>query len=127
MAKFLSAAWFDEVAKLNAQAGTLNLPPALDALLLNATINGDAPVTLHLKNGKIEQGACNEAASTITIDAATLEQIISTGDINIAIEAFMLGKIRVDGDMTQVMTLQSAKPSPEQKALYKQIKAMTEF
>lgn len=127
MAKFLSQAWFDEVAALNAQAGDLNLAPNLDSVLLNAIITGDDAAELHLKNGKIAQGLVDNANSTVTVDRETLGQIISTGDVNIAIEAFMLGKIRVDGDMTQVMALQSAKPSQEQKALFKQILAITEF
>ncbi|USZ14436.1 SCP2 sterol-binding domain-containing protein [Moraxella sp. FZLJ2107] len=127
MAKFLSQAWFDEVAALNAQAGDLNLAPNLDSVLLNAIITGDDAAELHLKNGKIAQGLVDNANSTVTVDRETLVQIISTGDVNIAIEAFMLGKIRVDGDMTQVMALQSAKPSQEQKALFKQILAITEF
>lgn len=127
MAKFLSQAWFDEVATLNEQAGNLNLPPNLDAVLLNAKVTGADSTELHLKQGKIYQGLIDNAISTVSIDSDTLSQIINSGDVNIAIEAFMMGKIRIDGDMTQVMALQSAKPSQEQKALYKQIKAMTEF
>lgn len=127
MAKFLSQSWFDEVAKLNDAAGELNLPPTLANIVLNAIITGEQTAELHLKNGKIAQGTTSDAISTISIDAQTLATIITTGDINAAIEAFMMGKIRIDGDMTQVMALQTAKMSPEQKALYKQIKAMTEL
>lgn len=127
MAKFLSQVWFDEVAKLNEQAGDLNLAPTLDSVLLNAKVTGDGGADLHLKQGKIYQGLIDSAISTVSIDSHTLGQIIGSGDVNIAIEAFMTGKIRVDGDMTQIMTLQSAKPSQEQKALYKQILALTEF
>ena len=39
--------------------------------------------------------------------------------------AFMSGKIRVEGDMSQLMALQTARPSDEQKALFKDIKSMT--
>ncbi|MFC0820578.1 SCP2 sterol-binding domain-containing protein [Moraxella marmotae] len=127
MAKFLSQDWFDKVSELNAATGALNLPPNLAAILLNLKVTGDTNAELHLKDGKIAQGAIDDAISTITIDGDTLLQIIKTGDINQAIEAFMVGKIRIDGDMTQVMALQSAKPSQEQKALFKQILAMTEF
>ena len=127
MAKFLTQTWFDEVAKLNDAAGELNLPPTLANIVLNAVITGDTPTELHLKDGKIAQGKVADAISTISIDTQTLATIITTGDINAAIEAFMMGKIRIDGDMTQVMALQTTKMSPEQKSLYKQIKAMTEL
>lgn len=127
MAQFLSSAWFDEVSKLNNAAGELNLPPNLANVTLNAKITGETDTALHLQAGKIAQGLIDTATTTLTIDRATLQQIITDGDINHAIEAFMLGKIRIDGDMTQVMALQSAKPSQEQKALFKQILTMTEF
>lgn len=115
MAQFLSQAWFDEVAALNAQSGELNLPPSLDSLVLNATVEQDTPTLLHLRGGIIHQGHTDGAVSTITIDGDTLGNIIKTGDTSLAIEAFMMGKIRVDGDMSSVMALQSAKPSPEQR------------
>lgn len=127
MVQFLSQTWFDEVATLNTQAGRLNLPPTLDSLIINVTIEQSPPVTLHLKDGKIHQSHDNSAISAINIDKDTLSDIIKTGDVNLAIEAFMMGKIRIDGDMSAVMTLQSAKPSPEQKTLFKQILAMTTF
>lgn len=127
MAKFLSQAWFDQVNELNAQAGDLNLPPNLASIILNASVTGVQGANLHLKEGKIHQGNTPDAISSVVIDDATLSNIISTGDVNQAIEAFMMGKIRIDGDMTQVMALQSAKPSQEQKALFKQILAITEF
>lgn len=127
MAKFLSQAWFDQVNELNAQAGDLNLPPNLASVILNASVTGEQGANLYLKEGKIYQGNTPDAISSVVIDDATLSNIISTGDVNQAIEAFMMGKIRIDGDMTQVMALQSAKPSQEQKALFKQILAITEF
>lgn len=127
MAKFLSQAWFDQVNELNAQGGDLNLPPNLASVILNASVTGEQGANLYLKEGKIHQGNTPDAISSVVIDDATLSNIISTGDVNQAIEAFMMGKIRIDGDMTQVMALQSAKPSQEQKALFKQILAITEF
>ena len=127
MEKFLSQAWFDKVSELNQSAGDLNLPPNLANILLNAKVTGDEGVELHLKDGKLHQGLVENAISTVTIDCDTLSQIIANNDVNQAIEAFMLGKIRIDGDMTQVMALQSAKPSQEQKELFKKILQITEF
>ncbi|OOR93869.1 SCP-2 sterol transfer family protein [Moraxella caviae] len=127
MAKFLSDAWFAQVATANAQAGDLNLPPALATLIINARIDDGNGTALHIKDGKLHQGSADNAISTISIDGDTFNQLIKTGDKDLAIEAFMTGKIRVDGDMTAVMALQSAKPSPEQKALFKEILAFTEF
>lgn len=125
--KFLSEGWFAKVAELNAAAGTLNLPPALAAAVVNAEVTGDVPKQLHLKDGKVAQGLVVDAPSKIIIDGETLRSLIEAKDPNVAIEAFMMGKIRVEGDMSQVMSLQSTRPTPEQKALFKQMLAMTVF
>lgn len=127
MAQFLSQAWFDTVNTLNAQAGELNLPPAIANLIINISIEQDNPTLLHLNAGKVEQGHHTQAVSTIKITKDALDEIIQSKDPNLAVEAFMMGKIRIDGDMSAVMSLQSTKPSPEQKALFKQILAATEF
>lgn len=127
MAQFLSQAWFDTVNTLNAQAGELNLPPAIANLIINVSIEQDNPTPLHLNAGKVEQGHHAQAVSTIKITKDALDEIIQSKDPNLAVEAFMMGKIRIDGDMSAVMSLQSTKPSPEQKALFKQILAATEF
>lgn len=127
MAKFLSDEWFDKVATLNNEVGELNLPPSLANLKININITGDDVVNLYLDGGKFTKGLLPDAVSTINIDRQSLLDIIAGNDVNLAIEAFMTGKIRVDGDMSAVMNLQSTKPSPEQKLLYKHIKNMTDF
>ncbi|MCL1623598.1 SCP2 sterol-binding domain-containing protein [Moraxella sp. Tifton1] len=128
MAQFLSQAWFDAVEKLNESVDQLNLPPTLIGLVINVTTEQEeTPAFLHIKDGKLHQGHAGDAVSTITIDQATLKDIITTGDTNIAIEAFMMGKIHIDGDMSAILSLQSTKPSSEQKALFKEILKLTDW
>ena len=127
MAVFLTDEWFSEVDRLTAEAGDLNLPPALAHTKINLKItntpNGD--VNAALENGVLKKGE-TDATTTINIDQETLKAIALKGDMNEAMNAFMSGKIRIDGDMGQVMALQTAKPSVEQKDLFKKIYAMTE-
>ena len=127
MAVFLTDEWFNEVDRLTAEAGDLNLPPALANPKINLkitnTANGD--VNAALENGVLKKGE-TDATTTINIDQETLKAIALKGDMNEAMNAFMSGKIRIDGDMGQVMALQTAKPSVEQKDLFKKIYAMTE-
>ncbi len=126
MYQFLSDEWFAEVAKLNELAGDLNVPPSLQEVF-NASLLGDDAISLHLKDGKIHKGLSDMAAASISIDKDTLGELIAGKDMNVAMEAFMTGKLRIDGDMSKVMGLQTARPTPEQKALYKQILAITNF
>lgn len=124
---FLTQSWFDAVARLNQEVGELNLPPNLDELTINVTVKSENPTLLHLQAGKINQHHIQNADATIYIDQDTLNQIIHDNSVDTALEAFMTGKIFIEGDMSKVMALQSARPSQEQKALYKQIKEMTNF
>ncbi|MGP1607072.1 MAG: SCP2 sterol-binding domain-containing protein [Moraxella sp.] len=124
---FLTQSWFDAVARLNQEVGELNLPPNLAELTINVTVKSENPTLLHLQAGKINQHHIQNADATIYIDQDTLNQIIHDNSVDTALEAFMTGKIFIEGDMSKVMALQSARPSQEQKALYKQIKEMTNF
>lgn len=127
MAVFLTDEWFNEVDRLTAEAGDLNLPPALanTKINLNVTNTANGDVKAALENGVLKKGE-TDANTTINIDEETLKAIALKGDMNEAMNAFMSGKIRIDGDMGQVMALQTAKPSAEQKDLFKKIYAMTD-
>lgn len=126
MAEFLSDEWFEMVATCNQKAGDLHLPPTLGNEF-NASLLDDDSVNLHLKDGKIIKGLSDNAAASIHIDRQTLQKLIAGKNLNAVLGAFMMGKIRIKGDMSKVMALQSARPTPEQKALYKEILAQTEF
>lgn len=128
MAKFLTPEWFTQVEQLTQQAGELNLPPAIQNLSLNLNVTGvqDSPVSASFSQGTLKQGVQDNALTTLTLDADTLKAVVLERDLNRAMTAFMEGKIRVDGDMGQLMSLQSVKPSPEQKQLFKNILAITE-
>ncbi len=127
MAVFLTDDWFNEVDRLTSEAGDLNMSPALADMALNLTITDTAQgdVEAHLANGSLKKGH-TDAPTTIKLNEKTLGQIAQDGNFNSAMGAFMSGDIRIEGDMSQMMTLQSAKISNEQKDLYKKIYAMTE-
>ena len=54
------------------------------------------------------------------MDAETLRKVFLEFDMAAAMQAFMTGKIKVQGDI-QLMALQTAKPSQEQKDLFKKV------
>ena len=127
MPAFLTDDWFTKVAELTAQAGDLNLPPALNALAINLIVTDTAhQIELALASGKLQKGLAEHAKTTLTMDAETLRKVFLEYDMTAAMQAFMTGKIKVQGDMSQLMSLQTAKASAEQKALFKNILAVTE-
>jgi len=126
MAVFLTDNWFEEVERMGNEAGELNLPPALDNMVINLKVtDGDEVIESHFANGLLHKGLNAEATTTLLLDRNTLQSIITDFDMNEIMGAFMSGKIRVEGDMSQLMALQTARPSDEQKALFKDIKSMT--
>ena len=126
MPAFLTDDWFATVESLTAQAGELNLPPALNALAINLIVNEASGSTeLALAGGKLQKGLTEQAKTTLTMDGETLRKVFLEFDMTAAMQAFMTGKIKVQGDMSQLMALQTAKPSAEQKALFKNILAAT--
>lgn len=128
MKKFLSDDWFTEVDRLTEEAGDLNLPPALSdlAINLNVTDSSEGDVAMALSNGKLKKGNDDSAETGLTLDADTLKKVFLEFDMSAAMEAFMSGKIKVDGDMSKLMALQTAQPSAEQKDLFKKVLAVTE-
>ena len=122
MAAFLTDDWFATVEQLTAAAGDLNLPPALANLAINLVVNDAAGNSdLSLDAGKIQKGLSSNAKTTLNMDGETLRKVFLEFDMAAAMQAFMTGKIKVQGDMSQLMALQTAKPSQEQKDLFKKV------
>lgn len=123
MPAFLTEEWFSKVEELTTQAGDLNLPPVLINLVINLVVTDteSGNTELALAGGKIQRGLSENSKTTLRMDSETLKKVFLEFDMTAAMQAFMTGKIKVEGDMLQLMTLQTAKPSAEQKALFKAI------
>ncbi|MDN3399662.1 SCP2 sterol-binding domain-containing protein [Psychrobacter sp. APC 3426] len=126
MAVFLTDEWFEQVEQMGQEAGELNLPPALSNMVVNLKVSdADKDIEANFANGLLHRGLSSDATTTLLLDRAILQSIITDFDTNEIMGAFMSGKIRVEGDMSQLMAVQTARPSAEQKELYSSIKSMT--
>ena len=126
MAVFLTDEWFEQVEQMGNEAGELNLPPALANMIVNLKVSdSDQDIEANFANGLLHRGLNDGATTTLLLDRSILQSIITDFDTNEIMGAFMGGKIRVEGDMSQLMAVQTARPSTEQKELYKNIKSMT--
>ena len=122
MPTFLTDDWFSTVDTLTAEAGDLNLPPALKNWAINlVVVDGQNTTELSLDGGAIKKGLSSNAKTTLNMDGETLRKVFLEFDMAAAMQAFMTGKIKVQGDMSQLMALQTAKPSQEQKDLFKKV------
>ena len=126
MAVFLTDEWFEQVEQMGQEAGELNLPPALANMIVNLKVSdSDKDIEANFADGLLHRGLSSDATTTLLLDRGILQSIITDFDTNEIMGAFMGGKIRVEGDMSQLMAVQTARPSAEQKELYKSIKSMT--
>ena len=126
MAVFLTDEWFTQVEQMGQEAGELNLPPALANMIVNLKVSdSDKDIEANFADGLLHRGLSSDATTILLLDRAILQSIITDFDTNEIMGAFMGGKIRVEGDMSQLMAVQTARPSTEQKELYKNIKSMT--
>ncbi|EKF75084.1 hypothetical protein A11A3_05309 [Alcanivorax hongdengensis A-11-3] len=124
--EFLSDEWFAKVKEIRDGAGEVETPAALADLVINITVSGDAgDKELALVGGMIEEGHHGDAATTMILPADLAKRIFIEGDQSAGMQGFMSGQIRIEGDMSKLMALQTAQPSADQVALMKQIQDVT--
>ena len=128
MTAFLSGPWFDEVAKLMASAGDLNLPAPMRNVKVNVTIKRAAgsDVPAFVEDGVVAHGHRDGADATITLDEALARKLFVEADAAAGVQAFLEGQLTVEGDLAKVVAMQTAEPSAEQKALAKRIAQITD-
>ncbi|MBL7249187.1 SCP2 sterol-binding domain-containing protein [Alloalcanivorax sp. C16-2] len=124
--EFLSDEWFAKVKEIRESAGDVEAPAALADLVINIKVNtDDGEKHLSLVGGMIEEGQHEDAATTLILPADLAKRIFIEGDQSAGMQGFMSGQIKVEGDMSKLMSLQSAQPTDEQKQLMKQIQDVT--
>ena len=120
--EFLSDEWFAKVKEIRDGAGNVEAPAALADLVINITVNADGgDKELALVGGMIEEGHHADAPTTMILPADLAKRIFIEGDQSAGMQGFMSGQIRIEGDMSKLMALQTAQPSADQVALMKQI------
>jgi putative sterol carrier protein len=75
----------------------------------------------------MDLGRLDEPDVTVTTDYATAKAIFVDQDAAAGMQAFMTGKVQVQGDMMKLMAMQTAMPSDEaSRQIADEIKAITE-
>jgi len=125
--KFLSDEWFEAVETLKKETAELEIPAMLQDLTINLTVSGDSEVELCLSNGLLKKAHDAEGAATMFLPADYAYRIFIENDQSAGMAGFMEGAIRVEGDMTRLMSLQTVQPTDSLVALQSKIKEMTEL
>ena len=125
--EFLSDAWFDELEQLMTHQEDLQVPAKIAALCINFEVDEpQGSKRFALKGGLFHRAPVEDASTTVFVDnAQALKLALINHDPSDLIEHFMMGRVRVQGDITQLMAAQSFRPTAQHKALLDQVKAFT--
>jgi len=123
---FLSDDWFDAMEGLRDEMP--EPPAAMKDLTINIVVTGgpDGDREIRMEGGRFEQGLAEGAPTKLTVPYDVAKAMFVDGNQQAAMQAFMGGQIKVEGDMSRLMAMQSAGgPTPEQQALQEKVKALT--
>ena len=128
---FLSDPWFDEVRRLHDAVGGAAPEGAevrMNLMIQSTPFDGDLAMHLAVAGGRADwgKGHLDDAEVTLTLAYDTAKAIFVDGNPQAAIEAFMAGRIIVQGDITKLMVMQSAGPGAAASELTKALQQITE-
>jgi len=121
---FLSDDWFTEAQKLRADAGDLGGDPNLQ---INLVVTGgpEGDKEIHMANGEFGQGLVDGAPTKLTVPFDVAKATFIEGNQQAAMQAFMSGQVKVEGDMTKIMAMQAQAPSQAQQDFAAKIREIT--
>ena len=129
---FLSEEWIAEAKAIRDASDSGAAAPA-HAVRMNQIITevpfGDGTINAHMDTSggemQMDMGHLEDPDLTVTLDYATAKAILVDGNPQAGMQAFMAGKIKVQGDMTKMMAMQSGTPDPTQAEIAAKIKEIT--
>jgi SCP-2 sterol transfer family protein len=130
---FLSSEWMDEARKVREEYKGRTSAIA-HQVRMNQVITdvpfGDGTLNSHMDTSSgelvMEEGHLGEADLTVTLDYDTAKAIFVEGNPQAGMQAFMAGKIKVQGDMAKLMAMQQSTPDPIAAEIQQRIKGITE-
>ena len=125
--QFLSDDWLNEAKKIRDEFASDAPSPAND-LTVNVTVT-DGPEgdrELHMANGVFDTGHIDGAPTKLTLPYEVAKDMFVNGNQQAAMQAFMSGQIKVEGDMTKLMAMQTAGASdPNRDKVQERLKEIT--
>ena len=134
--QFLSDEWLEHTRKLREEYRD-QVPEVPVSVRMNQVINGvpfgEGVICAHVdtSSGRLEMdtGHLDSPDLTVTLNYDTAKAILVDGDAQAAMNAFLSGRIKVDGDITKMIALQTAGTgaaiNPAAVELVKRIQQMT--
>lgn len=130
---FLSPEWTEEARKVRAEYAD-RAPAAPVTMRMNLVVNdvpfGEGTLDAHLDTTGgdlvLDQGHLDDADLKVTIDYVTAKATLIEGNPQAAMQAFMAGRIRVEGDMSKLLALQGSPADPVHLEIAQRMRDITE-
>ena len=112
---FLSDEWLEEARRIRAEYAGRSLPFP-HAVRMNLVVTevpfGDKDIDAHMDTSGgdlvLDVGHIENQDLKVTVDYDTAKAILIEGNPQAGMQAFMAGKVRVEGDMAKLMALQAS-------------------
>ncbi len=129
----LSDEWLDEAKSIRAEyegrGGTIEHSVRMNLVVVEVPF-GEGQVHAHADTSTgelvLDLGHIDPADLKVTIGYDVARAILVEGNPQVGLQAFMQGKIKVDGDIAKLMALQTASPDPTAAEIAARIQAITE-
>jgi putative sterol carrier protein len=112
---FLSDEWLEEARKIRAEyeGKTAPIPHQVRMnLVVTAVPFSEDDILAHMDTSSgeliLDTGHLDEQDLKVTVDYDTAKAILIEGNPQAGMQAFMAGKVRVEGDMAKLMALQAS-------------------
>lgn len=130
---FLSDEWVTEARKIREEyegkGATIPHQMKMNLVITDVPF-GDGAIDAHMDSTegslKLELGHLEPADLKVSLDYPTAKAILVEGNPQVGMQAFMAGKIRVEGDMTKLMALQTIPPDENAQQVAKRLREITE-
>jgi putative sterol carrier protein len=130
--EFLSEEWIaaaQAIREDHAGKSTTSPPPMKMNVVITEVPFGEGSMDAHIDTTDsemtLDMGHLDTADLTVTVDYTTAKAIFIEQDQQASMQAFMAGKIKVQGDMTKMMAMQTVQPDPAQVEMARKIDEIT--
>ena len=130
---FLTEDWVNAVKGIREEFEGKLAPPAHKVrmnLVVTEVPHGDGTVEAHMDSSGdemvMELGHLDDPELTVTLPYDVAKGIFIDGNPQAGMQAFMAGKIKVQGDMTKLMAMQSGTVDPNAAEIAARIAEVTE-
>jgi putative sterol carrier protein len=130
---FLSDEWFVAARKIRDELAPEATTPVqelrMNLVITGAPFNDGTEIKTHVDTSgskmEMDTGHVEDPEVTITADYATIKAFFIDQDYTLGIQAYMAGKLKIDGDITKLMTMQQGSPDPVAVTMGERIKEIT--